>query len=237
MANFFYTTVYQPLFNLLIFLYNAFPGGGLGLSIVLITVIIKGALHPLGIKAARSQKELQAVQPEVKKIQEKYKDDKETQAKKIMELYKGAKVNPFSGILPLFIQIPILISLFQIFTRGMGSEEMIHLYGFVSDPGVINYTFLRFIDLSSPNIFLAVIAGVGQFIQMKMTMPPKENTDQKGAMKMMQSQMVLFLPGFTFFILLNLPSAVGVYWIITVIFSIFQQYIVKKSDICPTKKK
>ncbi len=236
MANFFYTTIYQPLFNLLIFFYNTFPAGGLGLSIILLTVIIKGALHPLGIKAARSQKELQKVQPEVRKIQEKYKNDKEIQAKKIMEVYKGAKVNPFSGILPLLIQIPILISLFQIFTRGLGSEEMVHLYSFVYDPGTINYIFLKFIDLSSPNIPLAIIAGVGQFVQMKMTMPPKNNTEQKGAMKMMQSQMTLFLPGFTFLILLSLPSAVGVYWIITVMFSIFQQYLVKKSDICLTKK-
>ncbi len=229
MANFFYTVIYQPLFNLLIFLYNIVPVADLGIAIILITIIIKGALHPLGIKSARSQKELQTIQPKVKKLQEKYKDDKETQAKKIMELYKQNKVNPFSGILPLFIQLPILISLFRIFTRGFEDGAMDALYSFIPAPESINYMFLGIIDLSSSNVFLAIIAGVGQFIQMKMSMPVKDNkNEKKDTAKMMQSQMIYFLPGFTFLILLSLPSAVGVYWIITVIFSIFQQYLIKR---------
>ncbi len=235
MINFFYTTIYQPLFNLLIVLYNTFPGG-IGVAIILLTLIIKGALHPLGMKAAKSQKEMQAIQPKVKKLQEKYKDDKETQAKKVMELYKEAKVNPFSGILPLFIQLPILIALFRMFTRGFDSDQMGYLYSFVSNPGVVDYNFLGLIDLSSSNIIIAVLAGLGQFVQMKMTMPPKDKDDKKGAASMIQSQMTLFLPGFTFLILLSLPSAVGIYWIVTIIYSVFQQHLVKNNDLCLTKK-
>jgi YidC/Oxa1 family membrane protein insertase len=225
----FYILIYQPLFNLLIFFYNIIPFFDLGVAVILLTASIKIVLHPLGIKAARSQKEMEGIQPEVKKIQEKYKDNKEVLAKKIMELYKEKKISPFSGMVPLFIQLPILISLFQIFNRGLENEEMKHLYDFISKPEIINYHFLGLIDLSSPNIILAILAAAGQYLQMRMTVAKKKEGDEKqDTAKAIQSQMVLFLPGFTFIILLSLPSAVGLYWIITVAFSVFQQYIIKK---------
>ncbi len=230
MGNIIYILIYQPLFNLLIFLYNVIPFYDLGVAVVLLTLIIKGVLYPLGMKAARSQKEMETIQPEVKKIQEKLKDDKEKQARKIMELYKERGVNPFSGILPLFIQLPILISLFQIFRRGIESEEMKHLYGFVSTPETVNYTFLGLVDLSSPNVILAILAAAGQYLQMKMVTSKKKDADKGDMAKAMQSHMIYFLPGFTFIILLNLPSVIGLYWTITVAFSVFQQYIVKKED-------
>ncbi len=229
-ADFFYITIYQPLFNLLIFFYNVVPFADLGIAVVLVTVLIKSILYPLGLKATRSQKEIQKIQPEIKKLQEKYKDDKETQARKIMEAYKKAKVNPFSGLFPLFIQLPILISLFQIFRRGLETGEMTHLYNFIPSPESVDTTFLGIIDLSTANVILAVLAGGGQYLQMKMTMENKGKEDSKDMAKMMQSHMMIFLPGFTFIILLNLPSAVGLYWIITIIFSISQHYMVKKSE-------
>lgn len=228
MAQFFYIFVYQPLFNLLIFFYNTVPLLDLGVAVILLTAVIKLILHPLGIKAARSQKEMEVIQPEIKKIQEKYKEDKEGQAKKIMELYKEKKVNPFAGMLPLLIQLPILISLFQIFKRGIEAEEMKHLYQFVNPPEIINYTFLGIVDLSSPNIVLAIMAGLGQYLQMKMMMSKKKEGEKQDTAKVIQSQMIFFLPGFTFIILLGMPSVVGLYWVVTVIFSIFQQYIIKK---------
>ncbi len=228
MAQFFYIFVYQPLFNLLIFFYNTVPLLDLGVAVILLTAVIKLILHPLGIKAARSQKEMEVIQPEIKKIQEKYKEDKEGQAKKIMELYKEKKVNPFAGMLPLLIQLPILISLFQIFKRGIEAEEMKHLYQFVNPPEIINYTFLGIVDLSSPNIVLAIMAGLGQYLQMKMMMSKKKEGEKQDTAKAIQSQMIFFLPGFTFIILLGMPSVVGLYWVVTVIFSIFQQYIIKK---------
>ncbi len=228
----FYFLIYQPLFNLLIFFYNIIPLFDLGVAVILMTIFIKLILWPLGIKAARSQKEMEEIQPEVKKAQEKYKEDKEKQAKVIMELYKERKVNPFSGILTLFIQLPILISLFQIFRRGLENEEMKHLYSFVANPEITKetYTFLGTIDLSSPHVGLAVLAALGQYIQMKMTVKKKEGEEKKDTAKAIQSQMIYFLPGFTFIILLNIPSVIGLYWIITVLFSVFQQYIIKKED-------
>ncbi len=230
MAQIFYLFIYQPLFNLLIFLYDAIPFFDLGMAVIVLTLIIKGLLYPLGIKAARSQKEMEEIQPEVKKIQEKYKENKEKQAKLIMELYKEKKVNPFSGMLPLFVQLPILISLFQIFRRGLEAEEMKHLYSFISSPEIVNYSFLGIVDLSSPNIVLAIIAAAGQYFQMKMTMVKKKKGEKEDTAKAIQSQMIYFLPGFTFMILLNIPSVVGLYWVVTVAFSVFQQYIIKKEN-------
>lgn len=230
MAQIFYLLIYQPLFNLLIFLYDVIPFFDLGIAVITLTLIIKTLLYPLGIKAARSQKEMEEIQPEVKKIQEKYKEDKEKQAKLIMELYKEKKVNPFSGMFPLFIQLPILISLFQIFNRGLEAEEMKHLYSFISAPEVVNYSFLGIIDLSSPNIILAIIAAAGQYFQMKMTMVKKREGEKQDTAKAIQSQMIYFLPGFTFMILLSIPSVVGLYWVVTVAFSVFQQYIIKKEN-------
>jgi len=228
MGEIIYTVIYQPLFNLLIFFYNIIPFFDLGVAVILLTLFIKTLLYPLGMKAARSQKEMEAIQPDVKKIQEKYKDEKEKQAQKIMELYKEKGVNPFSGMLPLFIQLPILISLFQIFRRGLENEEMKHLYDFISTPELVNYSFLGIIDMSSPNIFLAILAAAGQYFQMKMMMSKKKEDGKQDTAKAIQSQMIYFLPGFTFVILLSLPSVVGLYWVVTVAFSVFQQYIVKK---------
>ncbi len=226
-GDFFYAIFYQPLFNLLIFLYNSF--GDLGLAVILITLIVKGALYPISAKATRSQKALRELQPKVKELQEKYKDDKEKQAQKVLELYSKENVSPFSGIFPLFLQFPVIIALFQIFRRGLGADQLIHLYDFISNPEVVDYLSFGFLDLSEPNIVLALLAGIGQFIQVQMTMPDTgEKSEEGGLGSMMKNQMKFVLPVFTIFILSSLPSAVGVYWIITVIFTIFQHKTVKK---------
>ncbi|MCF7845184.1 MAG: YidC/Oxa1 family membrane protein insertase [Candidatus Pacebacteria bacterium] len=228
MISFFYTTIYQPLFNLMVFIYNIVPYADLGVVVILLTVLIKILLFPLGVKATKSQKEMNEIQPEIKKIQKKYKDDKEEQAKKILEIYKEKKINPFSGIFVLLIQLPILISLFQIFRKGVGEEEMSQLYSFVSNPGVIDTTFLNIIDISSPNTFLAILAAGGQYYQMKISTQTVEDKGKKSdTAKMIQKQMLYFLPVFTFIILLTIPSAVGLYWIVTVLFSVLQFYLVK----------
>ncbi len=226
--DFFYIIVYQPLFNLLIVFYNIVPD--LGVSVILVTALIKGLLYPMGLRAAKSQKEIQGVQPEIKKIKEKYKNNREVQAKEMMELYRRKGINPFSSILPLFIQLPVLISLFRIFRMGLVEEQMQHLYSFVAVPEVLNSTFLGLVDLSEPHILFAVLAAAGQYLQMKMTMPKPTAKKEEEKPKAMQSQMTYFLPGFTFIILLRLPAVVGLYWLVTVAFSVFQQYIVKKEE-------
>ena len=227
-GNFFYVVFYQPLFNLLIFLYNSI--GDLGLAVIFITLIVKGFLYPISAKATKSQKELKEIQPKVKELQEEYKDDKEKQAEKVLELYSERGISPFSGIFPLLIQFPVIIALFQIFRRGLGAGELVHLYNFIQHPEVVDYMSFGVLNLGEPNMILAVLAGIGQFIQVRITMPVQKNDNEggeKGFGEIMKGQMKFVLPVFTVFILSSLPSAVGVYWIITVIFSVVQHKLVK----------
>ncbi len=117
-GNIFNLILYQPLLNFLILLYIYLPGHDFGVSVIVLTVVVKLILSPTSIKALRSQKKMAEIQPRLSEIQEKYKEDKEKQSRATMELYKEAKVNPFSGCFPLLIQLPILIALYQVFLGG-----------------------------------------------------------------------------------------------------------------------
>jgi YidC/Oxa1 family membrane protein insertase len=220
--------LYQPLFNALILLYLYLPGRDFGIAVIVLTILTKVIFYPLGAKAIRSQKNLQELQPKLQEIQSRYKEEKERQVKETMELYKREKINPFSGCLPLLIQLPILIALYQVFWKGLQPEQMANLYSFVANPGTIDPTFFGIINLSKPNIYLAVFAGISQFVQTKMTSPksqkPRAGSSQMG--EIMQKQMLYFFPAFTVLILWNLPSAIGLYWLVSTIFSIIQQYLI-----------
>ena len=229
--NFFYIILYQPLFNFLVLLYNYVPGHDFGIAIILLTIIIRFILYPLSVKAVKSQKSLQKLQPKIQELQKKYKDDKEKQAKETLALYKTEKINPFSGLFLSLIQIPILIALYQVFWDGVNPQKLAALYGFVLNPGNINPLFLHIIDLSKPNLILAVIAGLVQYFQTKMLLPPaapKTDLQGKGAdfSQIMQKQTLYFFPVFTIIILISLPSALGLYWTISGLFSIIQQYLI-----------
>ena len=170
----------------------------------------------------------------MQEIQKKYKDDKEKQAKEVLNLYKTEKINPFSGLLLAIIQLPILIALYRVFWGGLNPKELVSLYGFISNPGHINAIFLHTIDLSKPNLMLALLAGITQYFQTKMLLP--KGIELKGQGKgsdlsqAMQNQMTYFLPVFTVIILLGLPSALGLYWTASGIFSIIQQYLILKNN-------
>jgi len=231
---------YQPLFNALIFLYEVLPGKDFGIAVIVLTVLIKILLYPLGTQAIKSQKSIQEIQPKLKEIQEKYKNDSRGKATATMELYKTAKINPFSGFLSLIIQIPILFALYRIFWKGLNPQELVKLYSFIPSPGQIDPTFLGFINLANPNIYLAILAGIFQFIQTKMTTPQSQpaKSPKSGApdfSQMMQKQMLYFFPVFTVFILWKLPSALALYWIVTSIFTILQQYLTLKKSYAPLK--
>ncbi len=231
LISIFNTILYRPIFNVLILLYNYLPGNDFGISIIVLTLIIRLLLYPSSLKAIKSQKSISSIQPKIKEIQERYKDDKEKQAKATMELYKKEKVNPFGGCLPILIQLPILIALFQVLRRGLGTAQLNNLYSFVSVPGQINPTFLGIMNLTNPNMFLALFAGVFQFVQTKMLAPNfKKNKKKKesGFSQIMQKQMVYFFPVITVIILLRLPAAIGLYWITTSLFAIIQQYLFLK---------
>lgn len=237
--------IYQPLFNILVLLYSYLPGQDFGIAIIVLTVLIKLALYPLSAKGIKAQKALQEIQPKIKALQERLKNDKEKQVREIMELYKKEKVNPFSSMLPLLIQLPILIGLFRVFTRGFGPEQLERLYGFVPHPGQIDTTFLSIVDLMKgptteeaglvwPAVFLIVLAGALQFIQAKMITPKKVKAGPPDFSQMLQKQMIFFFPIFTVFILwVVIPiSALALYWVVITVFTIGQQYItLKKYDL------
>src|SRR3989344_6390443 len=191
-VDIFNATLYIPLFNFLVFLYNYMPGNDFGVAIILLTVIIRVIIYPISAKALHSQRAIQKLQPKIQEIQKKYKDDKEKQARETMELYKKEKINPFSGIFLALIQLPILIALYSVFWNGLKPGELDVLYGFVANPGQINPMFLGFIDLSKANVWLAVIAGILQFFQTKMVLPVQEKGQNKenNMASMMQKQMV-----------------------------------------------
>lgn len=232
LINVFNVVLYQPLFNALILLYQYLPGRDFGMAVIVLTVIIRIMLYPLMVESVKAQKSLSEIQPKIKEIQEKYKEDKEKQVREMMALYQREKINPFGGCLPLLLQLPILIGLFQVFRTGFDQEQMLyHLYDFVPSPGQVNTFFWGIVDLSVPNTFLALLAGITQFFQTKMLMPKKKKENKKkektvSFAETMQKQMLYFLPVFTVFILLGLPSAIGLYWTITSLFAIGQQRLV-----------
>jgi YidC/Oxa1 family membrane protein insertase len=229
--NIFNIILYKPLFNLLVLLYNYIPGKDFGLAIIFLTLIIRILLYPLSVKAVNSQKALQKLQPKIQEAQRKYKDDKEKQAKEVLEIYKTEKINPFSGLFLAMIQFPILIALYNVFWQGLNPKELTNLYSFVSNPININSFFLGMVDLSKPNLIFAITAGILQYFQTKMLTPktaPSSAGKNPDFSQMMQKQMLYFFPILTMIILLGLPSALGLYWIISGLFSIIQQYFILK---------
>lgn len=218
--------LYWPLFNFLILIYNYLPGHDFGLAIIVLTIVIKIALYPLAQKATNSQLTVQKLKPQIDEIQRKYKDDKEKQGIETLELYRREKINPFSTLFLVLVQIPIIIALYRVSLNALKVEELANLYAFIVNPGVINPFFLNVINLSHPSVWFAVIASLLQFFQTKMLMPKTTSKDKDDISAMVQKQMTYISPFITVIILVKLPAAVGLYWIVSGIFSIIQQYFI-----------
>ncbi|KPJ55539.1 hypothetical protein AMJ49_06875 [Parcubacteria bacterium DG_74_2] len=237
-TSFFYIVLYQPLFNGLILLYQYIPGRDFGIAVIVLTILIRLVMYPLGTKGIKAQKALSELQPKMKEIQEKFKHDKEKQGRAMMELYKKEKINPLSGCLPLLIQLPIIIALYKVFLSfkeaGLGPDQLQALYSFVHFANDISTSFLGIIELTEPFWPLAILVGVLQFFQTKMLTPQQSKLKQsfKGKQQdtmaqfsnMMQKQMLYFLPVFIVLILWALPSVVALYLLVFTLFSIVQQY-------------
>ncbi len=231
LIDFFNLILYRPLLNSLILLYQYLPGHDFGLSVILLTVLIRLILYPLMSQSLKSQKALSGLQSKIQEIQKKYVDDKEKQAKEMVDLYRKEKINPFSGLILVFLQLPILIALYQVFWKGLRPEEMVNLYSFVAQPERINPTFLGLVNLAEASLVLAILAGIIQFFQTKLMLPQKEKKAEKTNPQfsdIFQKQMIYFLPVFTILILLRMPAAISLYWIATSLFSIIQQYFIFK---------
>src|SRR5580692_1502805 len=138
MFTYLYHLIFKyPILNLLIFFYQTIAFHDLGLAIILATIFLRLILYPFFHTGAKQQMLMQRIQPHVKKIQEQHKDDREAQAAALMALYKEHGVNPFSSILLLVIQLPILIALYRIILSGLGAAALVGLYSFVPAPHTI----------------------------------------------------------------------------------------------------
>jgi len=228
LSQIFNVVLYQPLFNALIFLYQILPGQDFGIAIIVLTILIRLALFPLTTQSLKSQKALSQLQEKVKEIQQRNKGNQEKQAQEILELYQKENINPLSSLTPLLIQLPLLIALYRVFWRGLKLEELAILYSFVPAPEIISFTFLNTIDLSQPNFSLAIMAGFFQLVQSK-TLNPKTKKNSNQVVGKISDQMLFMFPVLTVFILNQMPAAVGLYWIITTLFSIIQQRFILKS--------
>ena len=232
LTQIFNTLLYRPLFNALIFLYQALPGHDFGIAVIVLTSLIRVALSPLMLRSLKSQKVMVEIQQEIKAIQQKHKENLEKQMAEISAVYKKRQISPFDGFIFLLIQLPILLALYRVFWMGIRPEELNLLYSFISRPETIEFQFLNLVNLSEPSLVLAVVAGLMQLIQSK-TMPQANKAEaQKGTEKqmaeIMSNQMLYLFPIFTVVILLKLPAAVGLYWIVTTVFSIIQQKLIFK---------
>src|SRR3989344_7727847 len=226
--------LHRPLVNLLVFLYEKVTFYDLGLAIIALTIVIRIILFPLFHKLAHHQRMTQKIQPHIKKLQETHKDSKEAQTKAIMALYGEHKINPLTPIFLLLLQLPILIALYNVFRDGFSEKALASLYTFVSEPASFIHTFLGFIDLNASNLLIVLIATGLQYIQ-GMVSAPKPGGDPQ--MAKLARNMLFIGPGITLVILWNLPSALGLYWLTSTAFSIFQQRVLDKKLDAPEPKK
>lgn len=231
MGALFHELLSRPLFNLLIGLYNLIPGNDFGIAILALTAIVRLITLPLSLRASRSQRELAKLNPKLKEIQEKYKNDKQAQASAQMQLYKEHNINPLAGCLPLLIQIPIIIALYRTFLAGFKPESLQMLYSFIQNPGAINNIFLGFLDLTQKSPVLAILAGAFQYLQSRMSvsqMPQSAGKDKTDITNMMSTQMLYFFPVMIIIITWNLPAGLALYWVATTLFSIGEQLYIRR---------
>jgi YidC/Oxa1 family membrane protein insertase len=225
------TLIYYPLLNLLVYLYNFIPD--IGVVIVLLTVLIRLALAPSFHKSLKSQKALAELQPKINELREKFKNDQQAQAQAMMQLYKDYKINPLSSCLPLLVQLPFLIAIYQVFSKALGNH-LTGLYSFVTRPENINPMFLNILDLSKPNLILGILAGAAQFWQSKIMQSQQSQAAQDPTAKAIGLQTTYILPLISVIIAVRLPAGLPLYWLVTTLFSVAQQYwVLKKPQALP----
>lgn len=193
--------------------------GNYGVAIILTTLLIKIILFPLSLKQEKSMQKMKELQPEIEAIQKKYKDDKTKLNEETAKLYKEKKVNPFSGCLPLIIQLPIFVALYYAFMSNEIPQTATFLWFNLKKPDAI-YTIGKF----SLNI-LPIISALLMIIQQKLMTPQSG----EGENSVMQSTMLL-MPVMMLFIFYKFPSGLNLYYVVNTAISILIQiYVVKKA--------
>jgi len=162
----YHTFIFTPLYNGLVGIIDLLPWIDIGVAVIIFTVIVKFILFPLSKSSILTQIRMKEVEPDMVKIKKEYATDRQVQAVKVMELYKSRGIRPFSGILLLFIQLPILLAIISVFYKIIPEVNPDFLYSFISAPIISEkINFLGLIDLSHKSFFLSLITGIIQFFQ------------------------------------------------------------------------
>ncbi len=242
MSFIWHTFFFDPIYNSLVFFIDVVPGGDIGIAIICTVVLVKLVLLPLSLKATRTQLAMRAIEPELANIRKEYKDKREVQALKTMELFKKAEVNPFSSIILLFIQIPVIFALyFSVNTGGGVALPAINtdiLYSFIPNPETVTMIFFGFIDIAAKSLPLAILAGVTQYIHTTL-MLPKPTTRAKDAApdfkedfaRNMNLQMRYVMPIIIVIVAYTISAAIALYFFVSNIMSIVQEYVVRKKGL------
>jgi len=231
MSYIFHNFFYQPLLNLLVAIVAVTPGHNFGVAVIILTLVVNAILLPLTHKMKHSQRKTQMLEPEMSRIKKQYKDKREEQTKKIMELYQEHGINPVTSFLFMLIQFPLLImiyiGLYKVFIAfSDGGAAAVDLYSFTPALPDINLIFLKIFNLSEKNAVLAFLAAFFQFLQARLMMP--QETRRDNPMAIMQKQMQYTLPVVIFFVGLQLPAALALYWTTMSIFGMVHEGVVRK---------
>jgi YidC/Oxa1 family membrane protein insertase len=242
-GQFFNTILIEPLVNALFFVYGIIPGHDFGLAIIIFTILIRLILWPLASKQLHSQKKMQSLQGDISKIKIKAAGDKQKEQAMLMELYKEKEVNPFSACLPALLQFPILIAMFVVFQKSTGSindiqailygpvKNLLYIQSLINGSVQFDASLFGLINMAKPSYLLAILAGITQFLQVKMITPRKQKTDTKDPQAQMTSFMNYTFPALTVFIAWTLPAALPLYWISTNMVAIFQQWLIMRGEV------
>jgi YidC/Oxa1 family membrane protein insertase len=201
----FFSIIARPLFWILKFFHGFL--GNYGWSIILLTIVVRIPFIPLVNKGQSSMRKLQAIQPKMNEVKEKYKKDPQKMQQEMMELYKKHKVNPIGGCLPMVIQIPVFFALYKVLLVAIELR------------GAPFMLWITDLSAKDPYYILPVVMGVTMLIQQKMTpsgMDPK------------QQKMMMFMPIVFTFMFLNFASGLVLYWLVNNLLSIIQQFYVNK---------
>lgn len=231
----FQTYLVQPIYNVFMFLVGHMPDGDAGLAIIAMTLVMRFVLYPVFTSSIRTQMGMQAMQPELDTMSERYKDDKEALARERMALLKKYKVNPFAGIVALILQLTLLIALyFAMFREGFPAVDHALLYSFVQAPVTISTNFFGLLDLLVPHhIILALLVGGSQYLAIRLTLmrtpaPQGASKDKLAAHQMQQQMMRYFMPALMAVFSYFFAGAVGLYFLTSNVVSLGQEILVRR---------
>lgn len=214
----------RPLYFLLRF-FNKYVHN-YGISIIILTILIKILFWPLTHKSYVSMKEMQKIQPLMAKIRDRYKDDREQMQREMMGLYKTYKVNPMGGCLPMLIQIPVFFALYRILGSSIELRHapfMLWINDLSAPDRLFNFPFsIPFMSAPAGIPVLTLLMGASMFLQQKMSPPPGDPA---------QAKMMMFLPIIFTVMFINFQSGLVLYWLVNNLISIGQQYRIKKSSV------